>query len=170
MFAKAALRSRRERSVSASAAGDSLWSAAGTGKPLEDYRLTARGGKGVINMKVTPRIGKVVAILSVKEDTDLMIITKDGKIIRIESGEIRQAGRGKQYDCLLGISGGVSVKGGRIESIGSEPVQILGANEKGELLVQSLEPGKVTLVAPPPYAPFGLPTRPPSPPCWPCAC
>ncbi len=64
--------------------------------PLEEYRLTARGGKGVINMKVTPRIGKVVAILSVKEDTDLMIITKDGKIIRLESGEIRQAGRSTQ--------------------------------------------------------------------------
>src|ERR1700757_3049338 len=48
--------------------------------PLEDYRLTARGGKGVINMKITPKIGKVVAILSVKEDTDLMIITRDGKI------------------------------------------------------------------------------------------
>jgi len=64
--------------------------------PLEDYRLTARGGKGVINMKVTPRIGKVVAILSVKEDTDLMIITKDGKIIRLESGAIRQAGRSTQ--------------------------------------------------------------------------
>src|SRR5579859_4400044 len=42
----------------------------------------------------------------------------------------------------LGIGGGVSVRGGRIESIGTEPVQILGANEKGELLVQSLEPGK----------------------------
>jgi DNA gyrase subunit A len=63
---------------------------------LEEYRLTARGGKGVINMKVTPRIGKVVAILSVKEDTDLMIITKDGKIIRLESSEIRQAGRSTQ--------------------------------------------------------------------------
>jgi DNA gyrase subunit A len=64
--------------------------------PLEDYRLTARGGKGVINMKLAPRIGKVVAILSVKEDTDLMIITRDGKIIRLESGEIRQAGRSTQ--------------------------------------------------------------------------
>ena len=64
--------------------------------PLVDYRLTARGRKGVINMKTTPLVGKVVAILSVKEDTDLMIITKDGKIIRIESGEIRQAGRSTQ--------------------------------------------------------------------------
>jgi DNA gyrase subunit A len=47
-------------------------------------------------MKTTPRVGKVIAILSVKEDTDLMIITKDGKIIRIESGAIRQAGRSTQ--------------------------------------------------------------------------
>ncbi|HKW97501.1 MAG TPA: DNA gyrase C-terminal beta-propeller domain-containing protein, partial [Bryobacteraceae bacterium] len=64
--------------------------------PLEDYRLTARGGKGVINMKTTDKTGKVVAILSVKEDSDLMIVTKDGKIIRIESSEIRQAGRSTQ--------------------------------------------------------------------------
>ncbi len=64
--------------------------------PLKDYRLTHRGGKGVINMKTTNKVGNVMAILSVKEDTDLMIITKEGKIIRIESGEIRQAGRSTQ--------------------------------------------------------------------------
>jgi DNA gyrase subunit A len=64
--------------------------------PLVDYRLTARGGKGVINMKTTPRIGKVVDVMVVREDTDLMIITKDGKIIRLEAGEIRQAGRSTQ--------------------------------------------------------------------------
>jgi DNA gyrase subunit A len=64
--------------------------------PLEDYRLTSRGRKGVINMKTTPKVGKVVAVLSVKENTDLMIITKEGKIIRLESGEIRQAGRSTQ--------------------------------------------------------------------------
>ena len=63
---------------------------------LKEYRLTNRGGKGVINMKTTTRNGKVVAILAVKEDTDLMIVTKDGKIIRLESAEIRQAGRSTQ--------------------------------------------------------------------------
>jgi DNA gyrase subunit A len=63
---------------------------------LDAYRLTHRAGKGVINMKVTGKIGKVVGILSVKEDTDLMIITRDGKIIRIEAAEIRQAGRSTQ--------------------------------------------------------------------------
>ena len=76
---------------------------------LGDYRLTARGGKGVINMKVTPRIGKVVAILSVKEDTDLMIITRDGKIIRLESGEIRQAGRSTQGVRLVRMEEGDQV-------------------------------------------------------------
>ena len=63
---------------------------------LTDYRLQSRGGKGVINMKTSTRNGKVVAILSVKEDTDLMIVTKNGKIIRLESAEIRQAGRSTQ--------------------------------------------------------------------------
>jgi DNA gyrase subunit A len=50
----------------------------------------------VINMKTTARNGRVVAILVVKEESDLMIITKDGKIIRLEAGEIRQAGRSTQ--------------------------------------------------------------------------
>jgi len=64
--------------------------------PLVDYRLTHRGGKGVINMDITRKTGKVVSVMKVKEDTDLMIITADGKIIRIEAGEIRRTGRGAQ--------------------------------------------------------------------------
>jgi DNA gyrase subunit A len=76
---------------------------------LEDYRLTGRGRKGVINMKTTNKVGKVVAVLSVKEDTDLMIITKDGKIIRIESGQIRQAGRSTQGVRLVRMEEGDQV-------------------------------------------------------------
>ena len=63
---------------------------------LTEYRLTGRGRKGVINMKTTPRVGKVISSLAVSEESDLMIITKEGKIIRIESGKIRQAGRSTQ--------------------------------------------------------------------------
>jgi len=63
---------------------------------LADYRLQTRGGKGVINMKTTRKTGPVLGILAIKEDSDLMIITKDGKIIRIESTHIRQAGRSTQ--------------------------------------------------------------------------
>jgi DNA gyrase subunit A len=77
--------------------------------PLKDYRLTARGRKGVINMKTTPRVGKVVGILSVKEDSDLMIITKQGQIIRIDSGEIRQAGRSTQGVRLVNVEAGDQV-------------------------------------------------------------
>ncbi len=77
--------------------------------PLEDYRLTARGRKGVINMKTTPRIGKVVGILSVKEDSELMIITKQGQIIRIDSKEIRQAGRSTQGVRLVNVEAGDQV-------------------------------------------------------------
>jgi DNA gyrase subunit A len=77
--------------------------------PLRDYRLTARGRKGVINMKTTPRIGKVVGILSVKEDSELMIITKQGQIIRIDSKEIRQAGRSTQGVRLVNVEAGDQV-------------------------------------------------------------
>ncbi len=77
--------------------------------PLKDYRLTARGRKGVINMKTTPRVGKVVGILSVKEDSELMIITKQGQIIRIDSSEIRQAGRSTQGVKLVTLEAGDQV-------------------------------------------------------------
>ena len=77
--------------------------------PLKDYRLTARGRKGVINMKTTARVGKVVGILSVKEDSELMIITKQGQIIRIDSSEIRQAGRSTQGVRLVNVEAGDQV-------------------------------------------------------------
>ena len=63
---------------------------------LTDYRLTNRGVKGVINMKTTRKTGNVVGILSVKEDSELMIVTREGKMIRIDSSGIRQAGRSTQ--------------------------------------------------------------------------
>ncbi len=60
---------------------------------LDEYRVTARGGKGVINMKITKRTGAVVAVMALAEDEDLVIITKGGKIIRIDAAKIRKTGR-----------------------------------------------------------------------------
>jgi DNA gyrase subunit A len=54
-------------------------------------------------MKTTSKTGSVVAILSVKEDSDLMIVTHNGKIIRIESSTIRQAGRSTQGVKLVSL-------------------------------------------------------------------
>jgi DNA gyrase subunit A len=70
---------------------------------LEHYRLTNRGGKGVINMKTTRKTGMVVAVLCVKEDSDLMIVSQNGKMIRIEASNIRQAGRSTQGVKLVSL-------------------------------------------------------------------
>ncbi|MBV9505406.1 MAG: DNA gyrase subunit A [Acidobacteriia bacterium] len=77
--------------------------------PLENYRLTARGGKGVINMKTTNKTGNVVAILSVREDSELVIVSQNGKIIRIDSSTIRQAGRSTQGVRLVSLEDGDKV-------------------------------------------------------------
>ncbi len=77
--------------------------------PLDSYRLTNRGGKGVINMKTTHKTGRVVAILSVKEDTDVVIVSQAGKIIRIESAKIRQVGRSTQGVKLVSLDEGDKV-------------------------------------------------------------
>ncbi|PYU28541.1 MAG: DNA gyrase subunit A, partial [Acidobacteria bacterium] len=73
--------------------------------PLAEYRITSRGGKGVINLKTTERNGPVVAALQVGEDSDVMIITEFGKIIRVHSKEIREAGRSTQGVRLLRLEG-----------------------------------------------------------------
>ena len=73
---------------------------------LEEYRLQSRGGKGVINIKVTPRTGKVASVLAVEEDSDVMIITESGKIIRLEAAQIRQSGRSAQGVRLVRLEEG----------------------------------------------------------------
>ena len=72
--------------------------------PLTKYRVTARGGKGVINMKTPKRVGNVVGVLPAKQDTELMIITMEGKIIRIDASEIRKSGRGASGVRLVRMS------------------------------------------------------------------
>ncbi|HEV3220071.1 MAG TPA: DNA gyrase subunit A [Candidatus Acidoferrales bacterium] len=69
--------------------------------PLAEYRITSRGGKGVINLKTTERNGSVVAALQVTEESDVMIITEQGKVIRVHANEIREAGRSTQGVRLL---------------------------------------------------------------------
>jgi DNA gyrase subunit A len=69
--------------------------------PLAEYRITSRGGKGVVNMKTTDRNGFVVGTLQVTEESDVMIITQHGKVIRVHANEIREAGRSTQGVRLL---------------------------------------------------------------------
>jgi DNA gyrase subunit A len=60
---------------------------------VSEYREQSRAGFGVINMKVNNKTGKVLAALAVQEDTDVIVITKDGKILRTEAESIRKTGR-----------------------------------------------------------------------------
>jgi len=64
--------------------------------PISTYRLQARGGKGVINMKTTEKTGKVVAVFPVEAESEIMIITQQAKLIRIDAGNIRKTGRSAQ--------------------------------------------------------------------------
>jgi len=67
----------------------------GYGKRSEfhQYRVTRRNGKGVINIKTTERNGDVIAVRSVTDDDDLMMVAIDGKLIQIPIGDIRTIGR-----------------------------------------------------------------------------
>jgi DNA gyrase subunit A len=69
--------------------------------PADSYRLQRRGGYGVINVKTTERTGKVVGIAQVDEDSQVMLISQYGKIIRMDSTTIRESGRNAQGVRLL---------------------------------------------------------------------
>jgi DNA gyrase subunit A len=72
----------------------------------DEYRLTNRGGKGVINLKTTERVGKVVAIAQVDETSEVILISHYGKIIRMDSTTIRESGRNAQGVRLLNMEPG----------------------------------------------------------------
>ncbi len=68
---------------------------------VNSYRLTRRGGVGVINMKTTDKTGKVVASFPIEEDSEIMIITQQAKLIRLGVDKIRETGRSAQGVTLI---------------------------------------------------------------------
>jgi DNA gyrase subunit A len=76
----------------------------GYGKRTEtgSYRIQRRGGKGLINLKITPKIGNAVAVLGVAED-DLLVVTVSGKVIRIKTQQVRLTGRATQGVRLINL-------------------------------------------------------------------
>lgn len=71
----------------------------------EEYRLTNRGGKGVICMKLTNRTGDLVGVLMVDEEQDLMALTSSGKMIRVDMQSIRKAGRNTSGVIVVNVDG-----------------------------------------------------------------
>ncbi|MCE3037587.1 DNA gyrase subunit A [Helicobacter sp. faydin-H20] len=70
------------------------------------YRLQSRGGKGVIAMKLTPKTGKLVSVINVDdENKDLMVLTTSGKMIRVDTEAIREAGRNTSGVKIVNVAG-----------------------------------------------------------------
>ena len=76
---------------------------------VDEYRITARGSKGVKTINITEKTGNLVAIRSVTSDNDLMIITHSGLTIRMPVEDIREAGRATQGVKLINIKEGDSI-------------------------------------------------------------
>ena len=78
--------------------------------PASEYRLTHRGGKGVITMDVTEKTGKVVGVLQVGADDQVVVITDQGKIIRLSVRQVRITGRNAQGVHLVKLEAGEKVR------------------------------------------------------------
>jgi DNA gyrase subunit A len=89
---------------------------------LDEYRVQARGGKGVITYKVTPKTGELVGVRVANGDEDVMLITDSGTVIRLKVGDISVLGRATQGVTLMRTS-----DGGKVVSI-----EIISADIEGE--------------------------------------
>ncbi len=81
----------------------------GKRSPVDDYRITNRGGKGVKTIQITDKTGPLIAIKAVKEDDQLMIINRSGLTIRMDLSEMRVLGRATQGVRLIDLRKGDSI-------------------------------------------------------------
>ena len=78
---------------------------------VAEYRVQARGGKGIATMRVTAKTGNVVGVQQVVESDNLMLITDTGRIIRLAIADLRVIGRNTQGVKVFEINGGEKVAG-----------------------------------------------------------
>jgi DNA gyrase subunit A len=78
----------------------------GKRSPISEYRITGRGGKGIISIQTTERNGSVVAALEVVPDDEVMLITRGGIVIRMQVSGISEIGRNTQGVRLIGLEPG----------------------------------------------------------------
>jgi DNA gyrase subunit A len=104
----------------------------GKRSPVDDYRITNRGGKGVKTINITKKTGQLVAIKNVTDENDIMIINRSGMTIRIAVADIRTLGRATQGVKLINLKGKDT-----IASIAK--VEISGAEESHQDAVPEIE-------------------------------
>jgi len=99
----------------------------------DEYRLTNRGGKGVICMKLTNRTGDLIGVVMVDDEQDLMALTSSGKMIRVDMQSIRKAGRNTSGVIV------VNVDGDDVVSIAKCPKADEDGEDIGEETLENLE-------------------------------
>ena len=99
----------------------------------DEYRLTNRGGKGVICMKLTNRTGDLIGVVMVDDEQDLMALTSSGKMIRVDMQSIRKAGRNTSGVIV------VNVDGDDVVSIAKCPKAEEDGEDIGEDTLENLE-------------------------------
>ena len=99
----------------------------------EDYRLTARGSKGVKTLNITEKTGKVVAIKNVTDQNDLMIITRSGLTIRLEGPDIKICGRATQGVKLINLREGDSIAAVSVVTRSDEDETEVNGTESAEV-------------------------------------
>lgn len=109
----------------------------GKRSPIEDYRLTNRGAKGVLTLKITDKTGYLVAIRSVTDEHDLMIINKSGVTIRMHARDISTQGRATQGVRLINL-----------EKRGDEIASVCRVLAEDEIEDEALTTEEGTLVEP----------------------
>ena len=98
---------------------------------VEEYRSQTRGGKGIIDIRTTERNGKVVNLLGVSDDDEVMMITKDGQIVRTSVSGVSVIGRNTQgVRCISLRKGDKLVSVARIPK--EEPEEEAGAPAEGD--------------------------------------
>jgi DNA gyrase subunit A len=108
----------------------------GKRSPIDEYRITNRGGKGVKTLNITEKTGKLVAIHGVDDTDDLMIINKSGITIRLRVADLRVIGRATQGVRLLKLN-----EGDEISSVAKIDVE-----DKAEVIMDQSElPGDQSL-------------------------
>lgn len=108
---------------------------------IEDYRKTNRGGKGVKTLNITEKTGKLVAIKSVTDENDLMIINKSGITIRLKVGDVRIMGRATQGVRLINLEK-------RNDQIGSVCKVMTESDEADEIQTAETEEGGTAFIEP----------------------
>jgi DNA gyrase subunit A len=91
---------------------------------VDEYRTQGRGGKGIINLKTTRKNGKVVSIMRVNEDSDVLVMTANGKLIRVRSTDIRSVGRATQGVRLINLEEGDIVTAATLVEAESEKDEV----------------------------------------------